>query len=176
METPLYFTGTKSCSTGVMKVSIIYEDPSISTDVQAEQFARHLADSLGCSCDLSDATWRSDLFENEDAAAAATLAAMDADYVIVSLLKGETLPAAALNWIETWLDDAGQRDAGLIVLTDASHCGCWGVESTRHYLRCVCSAKGVAFFSHAGMPASGGGTADNRAGEEAFELLPSASW
>lgn len=34
----------------------------------------------------------------------------------------------------------------------------------------------IIFFSHVGMPASGGGTADNRAGEEAFELCPSASW
>ena len=42
---------------------------------------------------------------------------------IVSLLKGHILPIAARNWNETWLEDAGPRDAGLIVLADANHCG-----------------------------------------------------
>ena len=177
MKTQIDFNGTKSSAdTGAVKVVILYENFAFATGVRGKNFARRLADSLGCSCDLSDATWRSDLFEREDVADAATLAAVDADYVIVSLLGEHVLPVAARNWIEAWLDDAGRRGAGLIVLADPNHSGCRVVEATRHYLHCACTAKGVAFFSDVETPDESCVAADCSAGDEAFEFELSKRW
>jgi hypothetical protein len=166
------FNGTKSSAdTGVAKVVTFYENPIFVTGLRGESIASRLADSLGCSCDLSENAWRNDFLERENVAAVAMLAAMDADYVILSLLGEHAIPIAARNWIEAWLGNAGWRCASLIVLADHDHSDCHMLEGTRHYLHCAYAARrDVAFSSDAGMQDESCVTADFSARDEAFEF------
>lgn len=139
-----YETPERAAKTAI-KLIIIHED--FSSGERAKQFARQFAESMGCSCDLSDTIWRSDSFDDAEIAIAAICAAADADYVIVSLLGERVLPIAARNWIETWLEGSRQIAAGLIVLTEDGRCRCRVVEGTCRYLRGACSVNGVGFFT-----------------------------
>jgi hypothetical protein len=142
------FNGTKSSAdTGVAKVVTFYENPIFVTGLRGESIASRLADSLGCSCDLSENAWRNDFLERENVAAVAMLAAMDADYVIVSLLGERVLPVATRNWIEAWLIGSSRFAAGLIVLAEIGRCRFRVVEGTCRYLRSACAVNGVGFYT-----------------------------
>lgn len=133
-----------------LKVVIIYED--FDTALRAKKFTEDLEAKLGCACRWADSIWRSELLESPEIADEAALDASDCDYLIVSLRGDHVLPFAARQWIESQLDGAAERNAGLIVLSD-SNLGKWRVvEGTRHYFRGVCAERGVAFFSHGVNP------------------------
>ena len=154
MEMPHHFTGSKSSAdTGVVKFIIL--DENRSAVVRVQQFATSFAASVGCSCDISASTWREDSSDHQETAD-------DGDYLIVALFKECTLSVPVCEWIEDWLVAASKRGAGVIVLADAQHYGCLAVDATRHYLRCVCIAKSVAFSVCVLPPAE--------SGEEVLEL------
>ena len=51
-------------------------------------------------------------------------------------------------WIEAPLDGTAERGMGLILISNSGQ-GKWRlVNATRHYFRCICAAKEVAFFCH----------------------------
>jgi hypothetical protein len=130
-----------------LKVAIIYED--FASGTRAKHFAERLADGFSCHCPLAESLWRSELLESPEIAADAARAAADCDYLIISLRGDRLLPLATRQWIEAQLDGAASPAAGLIILADSFQ-GKWRVvEGTRHYLRTLCIAKGVPFFSHA---------------------------
>jgi hypothetical protein len=139
--------GSAAAEDLAIKVVIVYED--FASGIRAKHFAERLAESLDSHCSLTEAMWRSELLETPAFAEHAATGAADCDYLIVSLRGDRLLPLATRQWIEAQLKDAGERGVGLIILSDSYH-GKWRVvEGTRHYLRTVCLANGVAFFSHA---------------------------
>jgi hypothetical protein len=128
-----------------IKLIVIHED--FSSGNRALRFAEQFADSIGCSCDLSNTVWRSDFFDDAEIAADAACAAADADYVIVSLLGERVLPVATRNWIEAWLIGSSRFAAGLIVLAEIGRCRFRVVEGTCRYLRSACAVNGVGFYT-----------------------------
>ena len=167
--------GNAGADSPAINVTIIYED--FASGTRAKHFAERLADGLGCHCPLSESIWRSELLECPPLAEQASHAAADCDYLIVSLRGDRVLPAATRNWIEAQLGGAAQRGAGLIVLSDSFHAKWRVVEATRQYLRTVCAAKGVAFFSHA-LTTPAEAAAPNLPDEKASAALdpPPAPW
>jgi len=153
-----------------IRIAIIYED--FATGTRAKHFAELLAESLRRPCPLSETIWRSELLEYPPLAAQAARAAAECDYLIVSM-RGDHVPAYAMRqWIEAQLDGAGNRGMGLILISNSSQ-GKWHVvKATRHYFRCVCAVKDVAFFSYPLKLTGKGEALGSRMEEEAavFEL------
>jgi hypothetical protein len=133
-----------------IRVAIIYED--FASGVRAKCFTERLAKELGCACQLSDSLWRSELLEYSTIAEAAAHVTATSDYILVSLRGERILPFAARQWIETQLDAPEWHFDGLIVLADCRFGKFRVLEGLRRYLRCICSTKGVPFFSYPTLP------------------------
>jgi hypothetical protein len=133
-----------------ISVAIIYED--FASGVRAKRFTERLATELRCTCQLSDSLWKSELLEYSTIAGAAALVTATSDYILVSLRGERILPFAARQWIETQLDTAELHIDGLIVLADYRFGKVRVLEGLRRYLRCICSTKGVPFFSYPTLP------------------------
>jgi hypothetical protein len=120
--------------------------------VRAKNFADRLAEAVGRACRLWKSIWPAELLASPHIAAAATLAAADCDYFILSLGGEHLLPLAARQWLEERLPEAGVRGAVVIVLADPGEGESCLSEGVRRYLRSLCSANRVAFYSFWAMP------------------------
>lgn len=133
-----------------LKVTIIYED--IASGQRAKHFAESLAERLESACPLAETMWRSDLLESPLVAELAARAAADCEYLIVSLRGDRVLPFAVRQWIEAHLDGVAEHGTWVVGLLGAYGAKRRTLDGNRHYLRCVCAAKGVEFFSLASIP------------------------
>lgn len=133
-----------------LKVTIIYED--LASGQRAKHFAESLAERLESACPLSETMWRSDLLDSPLVADLAARAAADCEYLIISLRGDRVLPFAVRQWIEAHLDSVAEHGIWVVGLLGAYGTKRRTLDGNRHYLRCVCAAKGVEFFSLASIP------------------------
>jgi hypothetical protein len=143
-----------------IQFTIIYDE--FLSGARAKQFAERLAEQIGCTCRLSESLWRSDLFDRPTIAGAAACATAECDYLIVSLRGDHVLPPAARRWIEAVLDGAAGHLACVIALLGCDDGKPSVGDGSRDYLRAVCAANHVEFFSHSGMPSAQGEVTDFR--------------
>jgi hypothetical protein len=129
-----------------IKAAILYDE--FASGVRAKGFAERLAKSIGRGCRLFESLWRHDLLDSPRMAAVAALDASDFDYLIVSLHGGQALSYAVRQWINVQLDGAGERGAGVILLSGFDQAAPRALDGAHRQLRDVCDANGVAFFCH----------------------------
>ncbi len=130
-------------------VAIIYEE--FLSGARAKHFAEQLAEGLGSTCPLAESMWRSDMLECPSIATLAAGAAADCDYLILSLRGDRVLPPATRGWIEARLDGAAGHLACVIALLGSDDGKSRVLDGNRQYLRAMCAANRVVFFSHAGI-------------------------
>lgn len=147
---PALPTYNASREPGDLRIAIVYED--FASGARAKHFADRLAERCDCACDLSHSLWRCGLLSCPSIAEEASRDAADSDFLILSL-RGDRVPASSTRrWLKTQLDSAGERGAAMIFLSDGGSRGRRAAETTRHYLRKVCTSRDVPFFSLIAAP------------------------
>jgi hypothetical protein len=129
-----------------IRVTILCDD--CVSRVRAKCFTEQLAESFGLACRLFEHIWRSDSLISPAAVEAATLAAAECDYFVVSLRGDRPFPVAAHEWIEAELERASAREAGVIVLADSLDANEHRVLDACERLRSACALQHVAFASY----------------------------
>jgi hypothetical protein len=137
-----------------LNVAIIYED--FTSGARAKHFAESLAASLGCTCGLSESLWRTGLLTSPEIAAEAAQAAAASEYLIVSLAGTSELALETRSWLEAHLASAASSETCVIALLGSEPVKPRALEGNRRYLKDVCAAKSVPFFSVIAPPPAEG--------------------
>lgn len=162
IEPPEYLSDTDAST---IKVAVIYED--FASGTRAKHFTDRLAAELGCASMLSESLWRSELLESPAIADEAARDAAGCDYLIVSLRGDRILPLATRQWIEAQLRSAAWRNTWVVALLGSDQGKRRVLNGNRHFLRSVCAANGLEFFSMAARPPTTGRVAGFDAGDRA---------
>lgn len=143
---PFPMTGSPSVS-----VTIIYED--FASGTRARHFVERLAQCLECTCPLAESIWRTGVLDCPPLAEEAARSAAECEYLIISLRGDHLLSFAARQWLEEQLDGASARGTWVIGLLGLAQGKRRILEGNRSYLRGICAARSVDFFSLAAAPA-----------------------
>lgn len=137
---PLNATDSESASFNVV---IAYQD--FETGTLAKKTCDFLANNLGSDCDLTHEMWKFDVLGIPKLRELAVKDACNADIILISS-HGEELPAPAIAWIESWLQD-GVRAIALVALFDRWQQETPSMRASRDYLAGVARRAGIGFFA-----------------------------
>jgi hypothetical protein len=133
------------------QIVIIYEN--LVSAARALRACEFLRGEIGETVSLDVSVWKIALLEDGDSRRGAALAASLADVVIVSASGREEIPDAFRLWVEAWLGvDHGARPAVFTLFGD--HIGD-GALSVASFLRGKTAMRGIDFFCHPPLDASG---------------------
>lgn len=154
---------------GKLKVLLIYEDAE--TGLRAQRSLALVQEKGGQEESLRVRLWRRDLLRTEWLREQATLEAVAADVIIVSLHGGGEVPEEIRGWLSSWLGRKTDRPCALGVLLDLPSAAHQFSNATAAYLQAVAVDAGVDLlwgFYDAQRPEFDLGKARRRAGLKEF--------
>jgi hypothetical protein len=133
------------------QIVIVYEN--LVSAARALRACEFLRGEIGDSVSLDVNVWKMDLLADGDTCRGAVDAASLAEVVIVSASGREEIPLAFRQWVGAWLrTDLGRRPAVFSLFGD--HIGD-GALSIAAFLKSMTARRGIEFFCHPPVDASG---------------------
>ena len=132
-------------------IVVVYE--GYASGIRGKGFCDQLVGRLGVRAEIEGSLWRSDLLAVPGIRQDAARAALNADYVLLSLRGDGELSEAFEGWLREWMPRAQGRDITLVVLFDPDTAQRQTMEDIRTHLRNAAHAAGLHFFACTAGPA-----------------------
>lgn len=127
-------------------VVVVYDDTA--TRESAVTFCDQLVGRFWAKCEFEVSWWESALLEKPTAAGEATERAARADLVIFSSTPQGDFPLPVKAWVESWLQQRGDREGTLVGLMAPSEEYPGGEGQKHYYLRNAAHRGALDYLTH----------------------------
>lgn len=126
-------------------VVVVYEDTH--TREQAVQLCDTLVGALWGEHGLDVSWWSFASLQQPLAASEATAKAIAADLIVFATQPGGDLPMTVRAWVETWVEQRGEREGALFGLVEASSSSTVAATDKFVYLRSTAHRAGLDYLT-----------------------------
>ncbi len=134
-------------------VVVLYEDAAARD--RAVGFCDQMVSRFWAKCELDVSWWSFTLLEQAHPAKAAAEKAAGADLILFSAVPEGEFPLPVKAWIETWLNQRGQREGVLVGLMEPAAGICGPEGPKHHYLRHTAHRGALDYLTHVPQDISG---------------------
>jgi hypothetical protein len=144
--TRIHENGTRRRTKTTWSVVVVYEDAPARE--RAVVFCDQLVGRFWAQLELDIDWWSFASLKESQSAKAATDKVTRADLIVFCAVPEGNLPAPVKAWVETWIEERGEREGMLIGLLETPDAPCALEGDKHHYFRQVAHRGGMDYLTH----------------------------
>ena len=145
--------GARLKTKAAWSIVVLYEDAAARE--RAVGFCDQIVSRFWAQCEFDVSWWSFALLEEASTAKAAADKAARADLILFSAVPEGDFPLPIKAWIETWLNQRGEREGMLVGLMEPAAGICGPEGPKHHYLRHAAHRGALDYLTHVPQDISG---------------------
>jgi hypothetical protein len=127
------------------RVVVGYED--YSSGLRAMQLYNHILELWDEPSELQLNLWKFEPLGLQKLREAATIEAVNADLIILSIRGDNALPKEATDWIQDWSEQKTPGESAIALLVDTQFSSHPNAQATQEYLQSIANSTGIDFIT-----------------------------